>query len=197
MLTSKLLLCVASSVVWLQIGIVYLSSVPNSGWLQDIQLCRPLVFYIQGQIRYFHHSLFHVMLTLTAVLRENTACSAIIACPATIRQRFHPYKLLTSRPLNMIPCYHICFWSYRSEYVTMTFSVSFSFHPSVQLYTLIPMTQLYWLTLQSRLLTDFPQICSHASPSSLCPTIFAFIHLFTKFCFKKKEVKVLLIICFL
>lgn len=121
------------------------------------------------------------------VLRENTACSAIIACLATIRQRFHPYKLLTSWPLNMIPCYHICFWSYRTEYVTMTFSVSLSFHPSVQLYTLIPMTQLYWLTLQSRLLTDFPQICPHASPSSLCPTVYAFIHLFTKFCFKKSK----------
>lgn len=56
----------------------------------------------------------------------------------------------------MISCYHkkqLC-------HLTHKHFVRISLPPlSVSLHTLITVTQFYWLTSQSRLLTDFPQIC--------------------------------------
>lgn len=40
-------------------------------------------------------------------------------------------KLFTSCLMTIIPCYHICFWSYHTEYVTMSFSLSLSLLQSI------------------------------------------------------------------
>lgn len=80
---------------------------------------------IQSQIRLFHSSLFCATPNLTAALGEHTAkFSVIIVHSVTIHQRFHHCKLFTSCLMTIIPCYHICFWSYHTEYVTMSFSLS-------------------------------------------------------------------------
>lgn len=107
-----------------------------NGWLKDLKWCRSLALRIQSQIRLFHSSLFRARPKLSAALGEGTAeFSVIIVHSVTIHQRFHHCKLFTSCLTTIIiPCYHICFWSYHTEDVTMSFSLSVSLL-SIHLYS--------------------------------------------------------------